>query len=49
MTLIKSVMAQCEEYPNSCQGKVIRSEKDMKWLCEKHFYTLEHLRSIGLK
>lgn len=42
-------MPQCEEYPDKCQGKVIRSEKDMIWLCEKHYYTLDHLRSIGEK
>ena len=43
------IMVQCEQYPESCQGKVIRSLKDMKWLCEKCYYTLDHLRSIGEK
>jgi len=48
------IMVQCENYPNGfdskgCQGKVIRSLKDMKWLCEKCYYTLDHLRSIGEK
>ena len=43
------IMVQCEQYPESCQGKVIRSLKDLKWLCEKHYYTLDHLRSIGEK
>ena len=48
------IMVQCENYPNGfdskgCQGKVIRSLKDMKWLCEKCYYTLDHLQSIGEK
>jgi len=30
------IMVQCEEYPQSCQGSVMRSLKDMKWLCKKH-------------
>jgi hypothetical protein len=43
------IMVQCEEYPQSCEGSVMRSLKDMKWLCKKHYYTLDHLRSIGEK
>jgi len=44
-----NIMVQCEQYPESCQGSVKRSTKDMKWLCYKHYNTLDHLRSIGDK
>ena len=43
------IMVQCEQYPESCEGSVMRSPKDMKWLCFKHYYTLDHLRSIDEK
>jgi len=42
-------MAQCEKYPDQCQGKVIYDDIEEKWYCEKHFYTLEHLKDTGRK
>lgn len=42
-------MVQCVKYPNECEGQVIYDEKDEIWYCEKHFYTLEHLKNTGRK
>lgn len=42
-------MPQCEQYPNGCQGLVKRCEFHDDWLCHKHYYEYEHMKSIGKK
>ena len=51
-------MTQCEHYPahennqyGNCQGKVNKCVKTNHdhYICEKHYYTLDHMRSIGEK
>ncbi len=42
-------MAQCEKYPDGCNGKVERDEIDGHWYCQKHFYSLDHLKETGRK
>jgi len=38
-------MPQCTNYPNSCNGKVIRDNDDGSWYCKKHFSEYDRIRN----
>lgn len=43
-------MPQCDNYPNGCKGRIHRCpQHEKEWFCDKHYFTLTHMRSIGQK
>ena len=38
-------MPQCTNYPNSCNGQVIRDDYDGLWYCKKHFSEYDRVKT----